>query len=170
MLHAFAGINLLTLTFEVVSISSSIPPSTTKQSKRLNSDTKYCCIPSEYILTTISRVKRPRKILLDRSKIYAAIKNKGRTEQNISPFLRFAWVRQKSFKWKHRLWLYGNDLVYYSTFQHNSIPSILVHYPHYTITQLRSDQRVYVTPWSAERRRLGAFMRIRITRVLFWTV
>ena len=43
---------------------SVIPPHTTKQSKRLNSETKYACRPRLYIFTNISHVKRASSTLL----------------------------------------------------------------------------------------------------------
>lgn len=43
---------------------SMMPPHTTKQSKRLNRDTKYACNPKLYIFTSISRVNIARRTLL----------------------------------------------------------------------------------------------------------
>lgn len=43
---------------------STMPPHTTKQSKRLNRDTKYDCRPKLYIFTNISQVNKARRTLL----------------------------------------------------------------------------------------------------------
>lgn len=47
---------------------STMPPHTTKQSKRLNRDTKYACRPKLYIFTSISNVNIARRTLLATSK------------------------------------------------------------------------------------------------------
>ena len=50
-------------TSEEVRFNSTIEPQTTKQSNRLNNDTKYGWRPNAYIFRNISAVNKPSKIL-----------------------------------------------------------------------------------------------------------